>query len=249
MELERGSVLFSAGGRQRLMSAPSPSPHGQTPAQALTLLILAQVPIKPSVFYLQLNEQDLATAPGITHGHGSSLPVRDPSRIPSWCCLLAEIHPKSHSRPRLCSFPDAQVQRHRCGRSLSQNHQHPHSLCSPRPPPEPATGTASTPGAGTGRTEPHLTHSCFSVARFCELGVYWSKSHSAASEAGEEIKIWAVLTSSQTSGCTHRCLGLRLRSSPAWPPAPTCAMERGEEGGQMGNIFIRAPQHSSCSRT
>lgn len=104
-------------------------------------------------------------------------------------------------------------------------------------------------GVGTARTEPHLTRSCFSVARFCELGVYWSKSHSAASEAGEEIKIWAVLTSSQTSGCTHRCLGLRLRSSPAWPPAPTCATERGEEGGQMGNIFIRAPQHSSRSRT
>lgn len=136
-----------------------------------------------------------------------------------------------------------------CGRSLSQHHQHPQSLRSPRPPLDPATGTASAPGAGTARTEPHLMRSCFSVARFCELGVYWSKSHSAASEAGEEIKIWAVLASSQTSGCTHRCLGLRLRSPPAWPPAPTCATERGEEGGQMGNIFIRASQHSSGSRT
>lgn len=89
--------------------------------------------------------------------------------------------------------------------------------------------------------------SCFSVARFCELGVYWSKSHSAASEAGEEIKIWAVLASSQTSGCTRHCLGLRLRSSPAWPPVPTCATERGEEGGKTGNVFIRASQHSSRS--
>lgn len=86
-----------------------------------------------------------------------------------------------------------------------------------------------TPGAEDGAS--HLMRSCFSVERFCELGVYWSKSHSAASEAGEEIKIWAVLASSQTSGCTHHCLGLRLRSSPAWPPAPTCATERGEEGG------------------
>lgn len=104
-----------------------------------------------------------------------------------------------------------------------------------------ASGTAGTTAPQQPGREPHLMRSCFSVARFCEQGVYWSKSHSAASEAGEEIKIWAVLASSQTSGCTRHCLRLRLRSSLARPPAPTCATERGEEGGRRRTSSVGRP--------
>lgn len=130
------------------------------------------------------------------------------------------------------------------------------SVTVPFPPAPPVTiptrspGAEPAPGPVAARPGPHLRRSCFSLARFCELGVYWSKSHSAASEAGEEIKIWAVLASSQTSGCTHRCQGLRLRSSLAWPPAPTCATERGGEGdtgaASLGHPTA-APGASHCS--
>lgn len=90
-----------------------------------------------------------------------------------------------------------------------------------------------------GTRKPHLRRSCFSGSRFCEREACSSKSRSAASEAGEEIKIWAVLASPQTSGCNRHCLGPRLHSPPAWPPA--CAMERGGEGGEDGDGSIRAP--------
>lgn len=96
-------------------------------------------------------------------------------------------------------------------------------------------GTTLPPGT----RKPHLRRSCFSGSRFCEREACSSKSRSAASEAGEEIKIWAVLASPQTSGCNRHCLGPRLHSPPAWPPA--CAMERGGEGGEDGDGSIRAP--------